>query len=101
MVKETTDKNTVLPKEFTSILWSYDISRVKPDRDRKLIIVNTINYGNLDHWRWLIKYYGEVAIREVLKNIPVSELRFNVRRLVSIVFNIKHFNNASRGAHRK
>lgn len=94
-------KKQVLPKEFEPILWSYDILRVNPDRDQKLIIVNTINYGNLEHWRWLIKHYGKARIREVLESISVSELRSNVRRLAAIIFNIRRFNNAPRGAYRK
>ncbi|MEK7090017.1 MAG: hypothetical protein AAB930_00315 [Patescibacteria group bacterium] len=94
-------RKSALPKEFGKILWSYNLSRVNPDRDKKVIITNTINYGNLGEWRWIIRRYGKNQIRRILRNSPISEIRPHIRKLVSIIFNIDEFNHAPRGAYRK
>lgn len=93
-------ENQKLPEIFKPLLWSFDFSRVNPDKNKKTIIVNTINYGNLIHWRWIVGYYGKMEIKKVLEEIPATELRTRVRRLAALVFDIKDFNYASRGVKR-
>ena len=77
---------TQLPSFFQPILWSYNFSALDTETHKKVIIVNTINYGDLTHWRWIIEYYGKEAIREFLETLPVSEFRPRARRLAEIVF---------------
>ena len=88
-----------LPAFFRPLLWSYDISRVDLQRDRKVIMVNTLNYGDLKHWRWLVSFYGADEVREMITRLPATELRDRVRRLVELLFNIHQLNHASRGTH--
>jgi hypothetical protein len=87
-----------LPDYFDKILWSYDSSRLDPDEDKYLIIINAINYGNLEHWGWIKGYYGEVVVKDVLETVPVEQLRKRVRPLASIVFDVEEFNHASRSS---
>lgn len=87
-----------LPDYFDKILWSYDSSRLEPDEDRYLVIINTINYGDLEHWGWIKNYYGEVVVKDVLETVPVEQLRKRVRPLASIVFDVEEFNHASRSS---
>jgi len=91
-------KNRILPDFFRPILWSYDFSAIDPEKDKKTIIVNTINYGNLVHWRWINKYYGQETIKKILEQIPVSEIRPRVFRLASLIFSLDNLNYAPRGA---
>lgn len=84
-----------LPQSFKPLLWSYDFSRINPKKDKKLIIINTINYGDLEQWRWLIRTYGKKEIKDILEHVPASEIRRHVHRLVSLIFNVE-YHNASR-----
>jgi hypothetical protein len=102
LYSEHMDKSTspaILPSFFKHILWSYDFSALHLDKDKKTIIIQSINYGDLMHWRWLVRHYGEVAIREVLETIPVSEFRPGALRLATIMFSVTYLNHAHRGAH--
>ena len=85
---------------FKPILWSYNFSVINPDKHKATIIINTVNYGDLEHWRWINRFYGKNVIAEVLSKIPASELRPAARRLASIIFFIKDWNDAPRGVKR-
>ncbi len=89
-----------LPSFFKPILWSYDFSKIDIKKNKKTIIVNGINYGDLKHWKWLIKNYGRENVRGELKKISATELRPGARKLAGIIFSIKNFNYAHRGAKR-
>lgn len=92
--------NKSLPKFFEDILWSYDFASINPDKDKKLIVINAINYGNLGHWRWLALHYGKGAIKETLEKSLATEIRPQARKLASIIFSVKKFNYVPRGAKR-
>ncbi|MCF7875977.1 hypothetical protein K9M06_02865 [Candidatus Bipolaricaulota bacterium] len=85
-----------IPDYFDKILWSYDSSRLDPDEDMNLIIISAINYGDLEHWRWIKNYYGKDTVKSVLEAVPVEQLRERVRPLASILFDVEEFNNAPR-----
>ncbi|MFH1175658.1 MAG: hypothetical protein V1698_02965 [bacterium] len=87
-----------LPDFFKPILWSYDFSAMNPKKQSKTIIINAINYGNLNHWRWIIKYYGKDKIKEILQKIPTTEIKPKTRRLAEIIFSIDKFNYVPRSA---
>lgn len=91
------EKGKKLPLFFKPILWSYVFDKLDLEEDKKIIIVNTINYGDLKHWRWIIKNYGKKDIKMVLTSIPFTEIRARVVPLVSIVFSIHKYNYAPRG----
>lgn len=87
-----------LPEFFRPLFWSYNFEKIDPEEQKKLIIISTINYGDLKHWRWLKESYGEEAVKEVLESISATELRFRAGRLAELLFNLK-LNYAPRGAH--
>jgi hypothetical protein len=90
-----------LPEIFRPLLWSYRFEDIDPVAHEQEVMINTINYGDLEHWRWLINRYGVLEVKRVLTTIPVTEIRRHVRRLVSILFGISEheFNHTPRGAH--
>jgi len=90
--------NEKLPDYFKPVLWSYDFGRLDLDKNKKTVIVGAINYGDLNHWVWLKKNYGEETIRKVLTEARAGEIRPGARRLASIIFGINRFNYAPRGA---
>lgn len=89
-------KKQNLPSFFKPLLWSYNFSRIDPENNKKLIIIQTINYGNLEHWRWINKFYGRKVVRDLLQNITSTELRPQALRLAGLLFNIERFNYAPR-----
>lgn len=86
-----------LPLYFKPILWSYNFSEINPDKHKKIIIVHTINYGDLKHWRWIADYYGREDIKDSLSKITITEIRPRIRRLAALIFGVKNFNYAPRG----
>ena len=88
----------ILPEYFKTVLWSYDFNAIDPVKDKKTIIINAINYGDLRHWKWLVEFYGKEAVTEVLKRAPWTEIRSRVRNLVSILFSINNFNYETRSS---
>ncbi len=89
-------KKQKLPKDFKPLLWSYKFSEVDPEKDKRVIIVNTINYGNWHQWQWIIKKYGREYIKRFLINTPVSEFFPRPLDLISLLLGIKNFKYASR-----
>ncbi|TAN57361.1 hypothetical protein EPN15_04540 [Patescibacteria group bacterium] len=85
-------RKKTLPEYFRIVLWSYDFETIDPIKDKKTIIINAINYGDLRHWKWLVEFYGKKAVTEVLKIASGTEIRPRVRSLVSILFSINNFN---------
>lgn len=92
-----TNNNKKLPIFFKPILWSYDFSKIDSAKNKKTIIVNTINYGDLKHWKWISKYYGKEEVQNELKKISASEIRPRALKLASILFSVNNFNYAPRG----
>ena len=94
---QKSESKEFLPSFFKPIFWSYNFSLIDPEKDKKLIVINTINYGDLKHWRWLINAYGKEGVRSVLERISSTEIRLRVQRLAAIIFDIKNFHYVPRG----
>jgi hypothetical protein len=60
--------NRKVPKQFQRVLWSYDISKMDLEKDKKEIITQVLNYGTWEDLKWLFKFYSEKEIKEVIKN---------------------------------
>ena len=88
-----------LPDSFKHLFWSENFSELDADADKRKIIVNTINYGELEHWRWISETYGKDQVAQLLSELPVTELRERVRPLAKILFEVLSFNHAPRGSH--
>lgn len=90
----------MLPESFHSLLWSYNFDAIDPEKHKKLIITQTINYGTLEQWCWIARRYGKARVKSVLEHIPATALRPQARRLAALLFGVEHFLYASRGAQR-
>ena len=86
-----------MPEMFRPLLWSYRFKRVNPETDKRMIIVNTVNYGDLQHWRWLARAYGKRALKAALMDIPFSEFRPGAIKLMGLLLDLNKLNYASRG----
>lgn len=77
-----------LPSMFRPLLWSLKWDAVNVERDKEDIILNTVNEGTLEHWRWIIKNYGKDVIREVLSKRLASEFHKESLNLANIIFGL-------------
>ena len=79
---------------FRSLLWSLKWENVDIHEDKDDIIVNTVNEGTLEHWRWLIKTYGKETIRRVLERHLASEFHPESKNLAKLIFSLSKFRHA-------
>ena len=89
-------KQQKLPKNFKPLLWSYKFSAIDPEKDKRTIIVNTINYGNWEQWVWIMKNYGRGHVKQFLINTPKSQFFDRPLDLISLLLGVKKFKYASR-----
>ena len=89
-------KNKRLPAYFKQLFWSQNYLTLDPSKDKRTIISNTINYGDLSHWKWIKSFYGEKLIRKILMKLPYTAIREHVRPLVKLIFSVPRLNHASR-----
>ena len=89
MNKNKAKQKTELPESFRHLLWSYRFSEIDPEEHKKTIIVNVLNYGDLDQWRWLVKTYGKKQLKAIIESIPASEFRKHIVILLSLLLGIK------------
>ncbi|MEA3292884.1 MAG: hypothetical protein U9P88_00150 [Patescibacteria group bacterium] len=86
-----------LPKIFKSLFWYCDFSSIDLEEHKEEIMIQTINYGNWEHWQWLFNYYGTRKSREIIENIPATSLRKRALKLVFLLLKIKKMKYVSRG----
>lgn len=101
MKQEAKNRPAALPEMFRPILWSYRFEDMDIKKNKRTIITQAINYGNLEHWRWINHAYGQEEVRNVIKGIPKTALRKHVRKLAAFLFGFSEeaFTYASGSSH--
>lgn len=99
-MKKNEDRKSGLsfPPFFKNILWSSNFENIDPEKAKRTIIIQAINYGDLRHWRWILARYGNEEVVKVLGSVPRTELRVRALRLASLIFGVETFHHAPRGA---
>jgi len=85
-----------LPQFFKPLFWSYKFSCIDPEKDKRTIIVNTINYGDWKHWVWIMKFYGKQEVKRIIEETPQTEFRPPALKLISLLLGVKKLKYASR-----
>lgn len=98
MSKTLSKENKSLPDFFKSLLWSYDFSEINAEKDKERIIINTINYGDWEHWLWAFNYYGVAEVKKIIENTPASEFRQRALKIALLLLKIKKIRYATRGS---
>jgi len=93
---KTETKNLNLPLFFKPLFWSYNFSSIDSQRDKKRIILNTINYGEWKHWIWIIKFYGKKEVKKIIEETPRTEFRAPALKLISLLLGVESLRYASR-----
>ena len=93
---ETKNSTTQLPLFFKPLMWSYRFPGIDLEKAKEIIVVQTINYGDWQHWRWIARFYGRDKIRKIVENLAASEFRPSALALASLMFGIKKMKYATR-----
>lgn len=83
-------------KWFQKFYWWGDVSKLDAQRDKKTIIVQLVNYGGWNQWKWLVETYKREGLKKIIREIPASEFRAGALKLISLLLGIKHLKYASR-----
>ena len=78
-----------LPEMLRDVLWSFDFASLDSERDKRRIVINTINYGAWRHWLWIAHVYGKSGIAEIIEGAPATEFRPGALKLACILFGAK------------
>ena len=62
---------TILPN-LKGILWSININQLDLRRDRRYIVHQVLNYGDLSDIKWLFKIYSRRTIKDCFIRQPVK-----------------------------
>lgn len=76
---------------FRPLLWGLRWGVLRVWEDREAIILATLNYGDIEHLRWIIKTYGVSEIRRVLSRRLETEIFPESRNLAKILFSNPRF----------
>jgi len=63
-----------LPKFIQSLLWFSDINKIDMEEDYERIILNVLNYGDLEAMHWLFECYSKNIIKNIVKKYGKGEL---------------------------
>ena len=57
-----------LPAFMQSCLWSYDISKIDPQKDQYLIITQALSFGTQEQINWVVSHYSPDEIQKVVSH---------------------------------
>lgn len=89
-------KKIKLPKKFKPLFWSYNFSKIDPEKHKKEVIINSINYGDWQHWQWLTRTYGRKEVKKIIIDIPSTTFFNQPLKVISLLLGIKQLKYASR-----
>lgn len=79
------------PEIFRSLLWGLKWDALGIWKDRADVILAALNYGELEHLRWIIKTYGVSEIRKMLSRRLETEVYPESRSLARVLFSVPQF----------
>jgi hypothetical protein len=82
-----------LPEIFKPILWSFEWKNLDIWKDKEDIILAALNYGELEHLRWIIETYGKDEIKKVLSRRLKTEVYPESRNLARVLFGVQFKNS--------
>lgn len=67
---EASKKNSKIPKNLQSYLWSVNVNNLDLDKNKNYIINQILAFGGMDEYKWLFENYKKETIKEVFINKP-------------------------------
>lgn len=79
----------MLPKEVRTVLWSYDLKKIDPEKHQKTIVAQVLNWGSKKATDWLFRHYGKKQVAQIARQIPRGAWHKKSLALWSLVLGIK------------
>lgn len=79
----------MIPQYLKHCLWSYDIKKLNPDKDKKIIITSVLNLGSSKATSWLFSRYSAMEIVKTIKESNEGNWNKKSLNLWRLVFGIK------------
>lgn len=61
-----------IPPSMQPLFWSKSVSSLDTDKDKPYIIHHALNYGDMEHIKWLEKTYSSIELNEVFLHNPMK-----------------------------
>lgn len=79
-----------IPSDLQAILWSKDVAKIDPNKDKVYIIHQVLRFGDTENINWLFNLYGRDEVKKVFLEFPQpiyskSSLNFVRNFLLKIV----------------
>lgn len=78
----------MIPSFIQPFLWSYDISKMDLDRNKKRIITNVLNMGTARATDWLFSVYDKEDIKDTVAHPLPGEWSKKSLHFWALVFNV-------------
>lgn len=62
----------MLPPYTKPYFWSWNFEKLNPDKDRKLIVDQILNWGDKKATDWLFFFYGKEEVKNIASTIPTG-----------------------------
>ena len=82
--------NTI-PENIKPLVWYVNSRSLDVNKDKNDIILNVVNEGTMEQWRWLANTYGKDEIKSILQQRLATELHPESRNLAEILFDVKQY----------
>lgn len=83
-------QKTKISQVFRPYLWSYDLAKLDPRKNRDLIIHQVLAFGSMDAVRALYKFYGKNVIRQAFRKPYRGAYSAPVFNLFKTLLGLKH-----------
>ena len=87
---------TNIPDFVRPFLWSFNVSELDIEKDKKRIITNVLNYGTKEATDWLFSIYKKSDITETIENPYPGEWSKKSLNFWSFVLGVKASNTTRR-----
>ena len=78
-----------IPDFVKPFLWSYDVSKLDIEKDKKRIITNVLNHGTKEATDWLFSIFNINDITEVIENPIPGEWNKKSLNFWSFILGVK------------
>lgn len=80
---------STIPQFIHPFLWSYDISKLDLEKNKKRIITNILNYGTKEATNWLFSEFKYEDIRDAVENPIPGEWNKKSIHFWALIFGVK------------
>lgn len=62
----------MLPVILKPFFWSYDFASLNPEKHKKLIVGQVLNFGTKEATDWLFSHYSKKTVADTASTIPLG-----------------------------